>query len=397
MKIKYYAKPIVGNNIPNRSFYMQTVDTSSIKKIIDAFPFEGELKNVEKTDTGLINSTYILTFSDGNRDFSYVLQRINTNVFRKPDELMSNIMSVTSFLRNKINLLGGNSERETLTFLYTKDNTSYYRTEDGECWRAYVYVNKCHTCDKVDSPTKAFRSGKAFGKFQKMLADYPAETLFEIIPDFHNTPARFNQLKEAISNNVAGKADEVAEEIAFALKREGEASRLIDLTAQGKIPLRVTHNDTKINNVLFDDITNEAFCVIDLDTVMPGLSLYDFGDSIRSGAVVSDENERDLEKFGLSVELFKGYAEGFLSEAGDSLTDTEILNLPFSAKLMALECGIRFLADYLNGNTYFSYNYPEHNLVRCRTQFKLVCELEERMDELTDFVRELSGRTFVEE
>lgn len=376
---------------------MQNNDIASIKEILEAFPFEGELKNIEKTDTGLINSTYVLTFSDGNRDFGYVLQRINTNVFRKPDELMSNIMNVTGFLRNKINLSGGNSERETLTFLYTKDNTSYYCAKNGDCWRAYVYLGKCHTCDKVDSVTKAFRSGKAFGKFQKMLADFPAESLFEVIPDFHNTPVRFNQLREAIENNVAGKADEVKEEIAFALAREKEASHLLELAAQGRIPIRVTHNDTKINNILFDDITNEAFCVIDLDTVMPGLSLYDFGDSIRSGAVISDENEQELDKFGFSVELFKGYAEGFLSEAGEALTDDEILNLAFSAKLMALECGIRFLADYLNGNTYFSFKYPTHNLVRCHTQFKLVSEIEEHMDELNEFIRQLSGRAFVEE
>lgn len=376
---------------------MQDIGSSVLSNIIDAFPFSGELIEYEATNVGLINSTYILTFSDGNQDFKYIVQKINTNVFKNPDELMSNIMNVTSFLRNKINLSGGNSERETLTFLYTKDNTPYFRDEDGECWRAYIYIGKCYTCDRIDSAIKAYRSGKAFGKFQKMLSDYPAENLFETIPNFHNTPSRYDALKEAIKNNRSGRLAEVADEIDFALKREQDASRLVDLAAEGKIPMRVTHNDTKINNLLFDSITNEAFCVIDLDTIMPGLSLYDFGDSIRSGAVSSDENEKDLEKYGLNPELFKSYTEGFLSEAGKALNETEVANLAFSAKLMALECGVRFLTDYLDGDTYFRTEYPEHNLVRCKTQFKLVEDIEKQMDELNSCVDELYRRSLIEE
>lgn len=376
---------------------MQDIGTSVLSNIIDAFPFSGELVEYEATNVGLINSTYILTFSDGNQNFKYIVQKINTNVFRNPDELMSNIMNVTSFLRNKINLSGGNSKRETLTFLYTKDNTPYFRDADGECWRAYVYIGKCYTCDRVDSAVKAYRSGKAFGKFQKMLSDYPAESLFETIPNFHNTPSRYDALKEAIENNRSGRLAEVADEIDFALRREEDASRLVNLAAEGKIPMRVTHNDTKINNLLFDSITNEAFCVIDLDTIMPGLSLYDFGDSIRSGAVSSDENEKDLEKYGLNAELFKSYTEGFLSEAGKALNETEVANLAFSAKLMALECGVRFLTDYLDGDTYFRTEYPEHNLVRCKTQFKLVEDIERQMDELNSCVDELYRRSLIEE
>ena len=376
---------------------MQDIGSSVLSNIIDAFPFSGELIEYEATNVGLINSTYILTFSDGNQDFKYIVQKINTNVFKNPDELMSNIMNITSFLRNKINLSGGNSERETLTFLYTKDNTPYFRDENGECWRAYIYIGKCYTCDRIDSAIKAYRSGKAFGKFQKMLSDYPAENLFETIPNFHNTPSRYDALKEAIKNNRSGRRAEVADEIDFALKREQDASRLVDLAAEGKIPMRVTHNDTKINNLLFDSITNEAFCVIDLDTIMPGLSLYDFGDSIRSGAVSSDENEKDLEKYGLNPELFKSYTEGFLSEAGKALNETEAANLAFSAKLMALECGVRFLTDYLDGDTYFRTEYPEHNLVRCKTQFKLVEDIENQMDELNSCVDDLYRRSLIEE
>ena len=375
---------------------MKEIGTTALNKIIEAFPFSGELKHIESTDTGLINSTYILTFSDGNQDFQYVLQKINTKVFKKPDELMSNIMNVTGFLRNKINLSGGNSARETLTFLYTKNNSPYYTDDEGGCWRTYTYINKSYTCDKIDSEIKAFRSGKAFGKFQRMLSDFPAANLFETIPHFHDTPSRYNDLKKAVEEDSFSRLGSVRDELSFALDREKDASRLIDLAAEGKIPMRVTHNDTKINNVLFDSITNEAICVIDLDTIMPGLSLYDFGDSIRSGAVTSDENEKDLSKYGLDIGLFKSYAEGFISEAGQALNEEEIKNLAFSAKLMTLECGVRFLTDYLNGDTYFKTDYPEHNLVRCRTQFKLVEDIEKHMDEMNECVNEIYRRSLIE-
>lgn len=375
---------------------MKEIEASALKNIIEAFPFNGELTSIESTDTGLINSTYMLTFSDGNQDFQYVLQKINTNVFKKPDELMSNIMNVTGFLRNKINLSGGNAARETLTFLYTKDNSPYYLDENGGCWRSYIYICKCYTCDKIDSEVKAFRSGKAFGKFQRMLSDYPAANLFETIPHFHDTPSRYSDLKNAVDENLSGRLQKIQAELSFALDREKDASKLVDLAAEGKIPMRVTHNDTKINNVLFDSITNEAICVIDLDTIMPGLSLYDFGDSIRSGAVTSDENEQDLNKYGLDINLFKSYTEGFLSEAGHALNEEEIANLAFSAKLMTLECGVRFLTDYLNGDTYFKTEYPEHNLVRCRTQFKLVEDIEKHIDEMNECVNEIYRRSLIE-
>lgn len=375
---------------------MKEIEAAALNKIIEAFPFNGELKHIESTDTGLINSTYMLTFSDGNQDFQYILQKINTNVFKNPDELMSNIMNVTGFLRNKINLSGGNSSRETLTFIYTNDNSSYFTDEEGGCWRSYTYIGKCYTCDKIDSEVKAFRSGKAFGKFQRMLSDFPAANLFETIPHFHDTPSRYADLKTAVENNISKRLDNVRDELSFALEREKDASRLVDLAAEGRIPIRVTHNDTKINNVLFDSITNEAVCVIDLDTIMPGLSLYDFGDSIRSGAVTSDENEKDLGKYGLDIALFKSYTEGFLSEAGHALNEDEVANLAFSAKLMTLECGVRFLTDYLNGDVYFKTDYPEHNLVRCKTQFKLVADIEKHMDELNGCVDEIYRRSLIE-
>jgi Ser/Thr protein kinase RdoA (MazF antagonist) len=375
---------------------MENVYVDNLESIISSFPFMGQLRNIEKTNTGLINCTYILTFSDGNQEFKYVLQQINTNVFHNPDELMSNIMNVTGFLRNKIILEGRNPERETLTFLYTNNNSPYYHDKYGKFWRAYNYISNCYTCDCIDEPVKALRSGKAFGHFQKLLADYPIDNLFETIPDFHNTPVRYTALKEAIEKSTPELTKYAEFEIEFALNREKDAHKLTDLLKSGELPLRVTHNDTKINNVLFDKITHEAFCVIDLDTVMPGLSLYDFGDSIRSSAVTSDENEKDLSKYGLSLELFNSYSEGYILEAGSALTKTEAELLPFSAKLMALECGVRFLTDYLSGDTYFKTEYPEHNLVRCKTQFKLVSDIEKNIDTMKKTTAELYRRALLE-
>lgn len=368
-----------------------------LRNIVEQFPFDGEFVSIERTGSGLINSTYKLTFSDGNQDFRYILQQINTNVFKNPDELMSNIMNVTGFLRNKIILDGGNPQRETLTFLYTKSSSPYYRDSENRCWRAYSYIANCYTCDVVDSPVKALRSGSAFGRFQCLLSDYPIDNLFETIPDFHNTPVRYEAFKTAVEADTQNRLEDVREEVEFALSREKDASRLTDMIKTGELPLRVTHNDTKINNVLFDSITNEAFCVIDLDTIMPGLSLYDFGDSIRAGAVTADENEKNLGNYGLDIELYGNFAQGFLSQAGKSLTQNEVDNMAFSAKLMALECGVRFLTDYLSGDTYFRTEYPEHNLVRCRTQFKLVSDIEKNMDKMNEMTAEIYRRSLIED
>lgn len=371
--------------------------TEKFLKIIEHFPCEGDIVSIDPINTGLINTTFKVCFSDGNRDFVYILQKINTNVFKNPDELMSNIMNVTGFLRNKIMLYGGNPQRETLTFLYTKENSPYYRDEDGNYWRVCNFILNSYGCDKVDSPVKAERSGSAFGRFQNLLSDYPIETLFETIPDFHNTPVRYEAFKKAVADDIKGRLGTVQDEVNFALSREKDASKLTDMIKSGELPIKVTHNDTKINNVRFDSITNEAICVIDLDTIMPGLSLYDFGDAIRACAVTTDENEQDLSKYSLNSELYEGFAKGFISQAGSSLTQNEVDNLAFSAKLMALECGVRFLTDYLSGDTYFKTEYPEHNLVRCRTQFKLVKEIEEHMDELNKITEDIYRRSLIED
>lgn len=369
---------------------------SNIECIISHFPFNGKMTGLCAEDSGLINSTYKIEFTDEKCESKYILQKINTNVFKNPDELMSNIMNVTTYLRNQISLEGGNPQRDTLTFLYTNENTPYFRDENGNCWRVYRYIDKCYTVDKIDNPVKAYRSGKAFGHFQKLLADYPIDNLFETIRNFHNTPSRFDDLNTAIENNLAGRKHLVKDEIEFALSRLSDASKLTDMIKNGEIPVRVTHNDTKINNVLFDSITHEAFCVIDLDTIMPGLSLYDFGDSIRSSAVAVDETEKDLTLVDIDMELYENFTKGFIEEAGSALTKTELDNLAFSAKLMTLECGVRFLTDYLNGDTYFKTAYPEQNLFRCRNQFRLVEKIESRINEMNKIVSDEYRRAVLE-
>lgn len=364
---------------------------SKIKDIISHFPFKGDFIEAKETKTGLINTTFVLTFGDECGEYKYVLQKINTNVFTNPDELMSNIMNVTAFLRNKIKQNGGNPQRETLTFLYTNDSSPYFKDVENDCWRAYEHIGGCYTCDSVDEASKAYRAGKAFGHFQKLLSDYPADGLFETIKNFHNTPSRFADLEKAIEENKAGRLASVQKEIDFARSRISDASKLTDMLASEELPIRVTHNDTKINNVLFNQITNEAFCVIDLDTIMPGLSLYDFGDSIRTGAVTKDENERNLQTVSLDMELYEAYTDGFLSEAGEFLTQNEVNEMAFSVKLMALEVGVRFLTDYLNGDTYFSISYPDNNIDRCRNQFRLVEDVESKLDKMNEITQKLYG------
>lgn len=335
---------------------------------------------------GHINDTYIVPSSP-----NYILQRINKSVFTNPPAVMENIMGITEFLRKKIAADGGNPDRETLTLIYTTDGKPYYFHTDGEYYRVYKFIENAQSYDIVENPMQLYHAARAFGKFQRMLADYPADKLNETIVDFHNTRVRYDQFKEALRNDKAGRASSVKAEIDFVLERECDAGVVVDAIAEGRIPLRVTHNDTKLNNVLLDSITGEGVCVIDLDTVMPGSLLYDYGDALRFGGSSGAEDERDLDKIYFKVDNFTAFTKGFLEEL-PNITDEELKLLPFSIKLMTLECGSRFLADYLNGDTYFKTAYPEHNLDRCRTQFKLVREIEEKMDELNGIVKELSKR-----
>lgn len=335
---------------------------------------------------GHINDTYII-----HSNPNYILQKINKNVFTNPPAVMENILGVTEFLREKISAAGGDPDRETLTLICTTDGKPYYEDEDGEFYRMYKYIENAKSYDIVESPVQLYHAAKAFGKFQNMLADYPADKLNETIVDFHNTKARYEQFKTALANDKAGRAKDVPDEIKFVLDREADAGIVVDAIADGRIPLRVTHNDTKLNNVLLDTETGEGVCVIDLDTVMPGSLLYDYGDALRFGGSTGAEDEKDLDKIWFNMENFEAFTKGFMEEL-PSMTEEERKLLPFSIKLMALECGSRFLADYLNGDVYFKTHYPEHNLDRCRTQFKLVADIESKMDELNAIVERIYRR-----
>ncbi|MCM1115700.1 MAG: aminoglycoside phosphotransferase family protein [Clostridium sp.] len=363
----------------------------NINTILNSFRFKGNLTSLEPFGSGHINTTYKAEYNHNGEIYHYIIQKVNLNVFKNIDELMSNIFAVTSYLREKISEAGGNPSRETLHYIKTSDGSLYHKEDSGDCYRAYKFVDDTKAYDSADSAEIFGKSAIAFGKFQKLLSDFPAETLHEIIPNFHNTIWRYeNEFLTAVENNAAGRAEECKSEIEFVKNRKSECARLVDLANNGELPIRVTHNDTKLNNVLFDKNSSEAICVIDLDTVMPGLALYDFGDSIRFGANTCAEDEKDTSKVKIDLEYFKAYVKGFLQEAGESLTQKEIDNLAFSAKLMTFECGMRFLTDYLNGDTYFKTKYPEHNLVRARNQFALVADMEAHMDEMEAIVNELN-------
>lgn len=369
---------------------MSMTNSTNLLEIIDAFPKFGKYIGYKPVTDGHINDTYIVEYERGNNDVvSYLLQRINTNVFKNPVGLMENVCGVTSFLREKIKNNGGDPERETLTVYSAKDGKNYYMASDGGCWRMYNYVEDTFTVNELTNAEDFRNAALSFGNFQNLLADYPIDTLYDTIPNFHNTPSRFEDFKTAVETNASGRKDNALPEIEFAFAREKDCSVITDLLGTEKVPVRVTHNDTKLNNVLFDKETKKGICVVDLDTVMPGSALYDFGDSIRFGANTAAEDEKDLSKVSLSLEYFRAYVDGYLETAGESLTETEIDLLPFAAKLLTFECGMRFLGDYINGDVYFKIEYPEHNLVRARTQFKLVEDMERKYDEMVQIVNEI--------
>lgn len=342
--------------------------------------------DAEDYGNGHINDTYVV--GTPNR---YIIQRINKNIFKKPEEVMENIAGVTEFLRKKIEAAGGDPKRETLNIIRTKDGKTFYKSKDGDYYRMYYFVENAVSYEEVTDPMQLYHAARAFGKFQNMLSDYPAEKLHEVIPKFHDTRDRYRQFHDALDQNRSGRAGNAEAEIKFVLDREKDAGVIVDALESGRIPLRVTHNDTKLNNVLLDVRTGEGVCVIDLDTVMPGSLLYDYGDALRFGGSSGAEDEKDLSKIWFDIEKFRAFTEGFIEEL-PSITEEEIKLLPFSIKLMTLECGSRFLADYINGDIYFKTHYPEHNLDRCRTQFKLVKEIEDKMDELNSIVREIAAK-----
>lgn len=356
-------------------------EESKLLRIAGKFETEGEPEQANPHGSGHINDTFLLTCRQNTGDMCrYILQRMNHEVFKDPKGLMENITGVTAFLQKKIIENGGDPRREALNVIPARGGESYLKEEDGTYWRMYRFVENAVSYDEVKRPEDFYESAVAFGRFQKLLEDYPAESLHETIPDFHNTIARLNNLKEAVAADREGRAEEAAEEIRFVRDREEDCHILCDLLCSGEIPLRVTHNDTKLNNIMLDQETGKGICVIDLDTVMPGSALYDYGDSIRFGANTGAEDEKDLSKISCDLELFALYTRGFIEGCGGSLTEKEIRLLPMGAKLMTLECGMRFLTDYLEGDHYFKIHRPQHNLDRCRTQFAMVKDMEDKWD-----------------
>lgn len=350
------------------------------ENILRQFELDFPPSSVSSYGQGHINRTYLVETSGNER---YILQGINKTVFPRPEELMENIVKVTMYLKDMIEKSGGNPDRETLTLVPALDGKSFFKDEEGEYYRVYRFIEDAVTLNAVGQLTDFYESGIAFGRFQSMLRDFPAETLHCVIPDFHNTAKRFLALEKAVELDTCGRKEEVKKEIDFIWERRQEMSLLADMQKAGTLPLRVTHNDTKLNNVMLDKKSHKALCVIDLDTVMPGLSVHDFGDAIRFGANTAAEDERDLQKVSLSLELYDIYKKGFLQGCEGSLTKDELRMLPMGAKMMTLECGMRFLTDYLSGDTYFKVAREKHNLDRCRCQLALAADMERKWNEMT--------------
>lgn len=338
------------------------------------------LEDASPHGSGHINDTWAVT-AKGAR---YLFQRINRKVFPDVPLVMENIRRVTAHLASR-GVRG-------LELVETRDGRAFHQTPGGEFWRVYHFVEGARTVDRLESPAQAYEVGRAFGAFQRSLADLPGARLREAIPDFHHTRKRYDALQRAAAEDVAGRAGEVKAELERAARREKDVDRLLELAGAGELPERVTHNDTKVNNVLLDERTGEAVCVVDLDTVMPGLSLYDYGDMVRSLAGSGGEDERDLPAIHVRLPVFEEVTRGFAAGAGDVLTECEWEHMVLSAKLISLELGMRFLTDHLRGDVYFKTQRPGHNLERCRAQFRLVEAIEEQTGEMERIVREIRGR-----
>lgn len=352
-----------------------------MEKAVFAFQVEGAPVECRCFGHGHINSTFRITTNAGKE---YVLQKINKYVFKDPVGLMNNAGAVTDYIRQRVD-----DPRLALHFLTTHDGKFYHEDDEGEFWRMYDFVGG-FCLDTPESDEDFYQSALAFGRFQQLLCEFPADTLSETIPEFHNTIDRYVNFRKAVEADPIGRLADVKEDVAFLLEREQRATQLQRMRESGELPLRVTHNDTKLNNVLLDKKTRKSLCVLDLDTVMPGLSAYDFGDSIRFGAATAAEDEVDVSKMAMDLHMFEVYTKGFL-EAATSLTDREVEMLPMGAYVMTVECATRFLKDYLEGDLYFKTAYPEHNLVRARTQMKLAEDMENKMDEMNRIVAKVAA------
>lgn len=371
---------------------MQKVTQEQLQEVIANFCYEGDLVSEYPYGSGHINDTFLLKFDiTGMGQIKVILQRMNTEIFTEPVKLMENILGVTSYLTERIIENGGDPERETLNVIRSRDGKPYFVDQKGDYWRSYKFITDATSYDAVEKPEDFYESALSFGNFQKLLADYPAHTLHETIKGFHDTRARFATFQKAVEADIMGRAKNVQDEIAFVRSREEAANYFGELQDKGELPLRVTHNDTKLNNIMIDNKTRKGICVIDLDTVMPGLAMNDFGDSIRFGASTASEDEQDLTKVECDMGLFELYVKGFIEGCGGKLTKREIELLPMGAKVITFECGMRFLTDYLQGDTYFKIHKENHNVDRCRTQFKLVEDMEQKWDTMKEIVNKYSN------
>ena len=359
-----------------------------VKEIATHFDIWGDYLWCERYGSGHINDTFLTVFNQAGYQVRYIIQRINTNIFKQPEQLMDNISRVLSHCKAK---LQGRKDatRRALTVINAQDGKPFFVDKDGNYWRAYLFIDRARTYDVLESAEFAYQAAKAFGAFQQILADIPGDRLYETIPNFHNTPSRIADFDKALAADVCGRAESAKAEIEFLQNHRDMAGKLLDLMAKGEIPERITHNDTKINNVMLDDETGEGICVIDLDTIMPGISLYDFGDLVRTSTSPAAEDEKDLSKVYARMEMFEALAKGFLEGAGNCLTPAEIENMPFSGMLITFEIGVRFLTDYLDGDKYFKTKREGHTLDRCRTQFKLVQSLMEQEDKMNEIMKGL--------
>lgn len=363
---------------------------------LKSMKFDGDVINVKSFGSGIINDTFLVTCKNnkGNEN-KYILQKINSSIFKNVEKLMENYCGVCDYLKKIVSENGGDVERETITVVPTNSGKSYLKDSLDNYWRAIKFISDTVTYDVAESAEDFYKVGKAFGEFQNKLAGYNAENLYESIPNFHNTKERFKTFLLAIENNKARRLESVRSEVDFILEREKDTSILLDLYENCELPLRVTHNDTKISNILMDANTKNGICIIDLDTIMPGLSLYDFGDAIRSGATHALEDEKDLDKVYVDLEFFEAFTKGFLEGTNSSLTEKEIEMLPMGAKVITLEQAIRFLTDYLDGDVYYKTSYSNQNLDRTRTQLKLVKDIEEKWNELNNIVNKYVSNSMV--
>ncbi len=357
-----------------------------VQEVLAAFPFPGTLVSAGRHGNGHINDTLCVTFQTDAGPRRFIVQGLSQTAFPDPEAVMENMVGITSYLRQQILSQGGDPDRETLTVLPTRDGKSHYIASNGQAWRVTPFIEQTLSLEIADA--ELFEaSARSYGRFQYMLRDYPADTLHETIARFHDTENRFEKFLAALDADKLGRAAQVQPEIDFVLARRGDCSVAVKALREGKLPLRVTHNDTKLGNILFDAASGEGLCIIDLDTTMAGLSIYDFGDSIRSGANHNAEDEHDLSKVNFDLELFEVYTRGFLAGSHGFLTPAELEYLPWGARLMTLECGIRFLTDYLDGDNYFRIHYEDQNLRRARVQFKLVQDMEAQFEQMHAIVK----------